>query len=273
MLRVQTEQGWWLITHRDHARLAAAFAARWGNALFAPPRPRAEVLEAISAHDDGWVLRDAHPGITREHKPSAFSEELVGKYSAFEEIDFRDYLTVRASAHDQIQARCSYAALLVSMHTYNLLTKRADRSTIAAQQLPLLDAFLAQQLSLQERLRLSVRADSHYAAEQVSDEAITNNFRLLQATDSLSLLGCVDHRRPATLLHPLPTSNGRTCSVDVFRLAPHTFQLQPYPLDEPSLRFDLPARHIVGHTFSADEELQASLASAVWQTLTVTITA
>ena len=39
----------------------------------------------------------------------------------------------------------TYAAMLVSMHTYNLLTERADRSTIAPEQLPLLDAFLAEQ--------------------------------------------------------------------------------------------------------------------------------
>ena len=34
MLRVESESGWWLITHVDHARLAAAFAEHWGNDLF-----------------------------------------------------------------------------------------------------------------------------------------------------------------------------------------------------------------------------------------------
>ena len=84
---METETGWWLITHPDHARLAGAFAAAWGNEQFRKPEPRDRVLYGISTHDDGWADRDKHPSITREGKPSAFSTELVGKYSAFEEID------------------------------------------------------------------------------------------------------------------------------------------------------------------------------------------
>ena len=34
MLRLESESGWWLITHQNHARLAGAFAAEWGNAQF-----------------------------------------------------------------------------------------------------------------------------------------------------------------------------------------------------------------------------------------------
>ena len=129
MLRLETETGFWLITHPDHAHLAAAFASHWGNDLFLAPSPRANVLHAIEVHDDGWIGRDAHPQITRAGKPSAFSSELVGKYSAFEEIDLADYLAVRESAVQQVEAVNPYAALLVSMHTYNLLTARADRSS------------------------------------------------------------------------------------------------------------------------------------------------
>jgi len=41
MLRMESETGWWLITHPDHARLAGAFATAWGNALFRKPEPNA----------------------------------------------------------------------------------------------------------------------------------------------------------------------------------------------------------------------------------------
>ncbi len=34
MLRLESETGWWLVTHVDHAHLAGAFAAQWGNDLF-----------------------------------------------------------------------------------------------------------------------------------------------------------------------------------------------------------------------------------------------
>jgi hypothetical protein len=98
MLRMETETGWWLIKHPDHADLAGAFAAAWGNAMFRKPEPRERVLLGIARHDDGWATRDAHPVTTRQGKPSAFSIELVGKYSAFEEIDLEEYLAVRDRA-------------------------------------------------------------------------------------------------------------------------------------------------------------------------------
>src|SRR5271154_4036007 len=145
MLRLETETGWWLVTHPDHARLAGAFAERWGNERFLSPETRANALTGIPRHDDVWRPRAAAPQITRQGKPSAFSTELVGKYSAFEEIVLADYLAVRDRAVRMIAAEDAYAALLISMHTYNLLTAHADRSTIKQEDLPLLDAFLEEQ--------------------------------------------------------------------------------------------------------------------------------
>src|SRR5246127_332065 len=150
MLRMESETGWWLIRHPDHARLAGDFAEAWGNELFRRPEPRDRVLLGIRTHDDGWAARDAHPSITRQGKPSAFSSELVGKYSAFEEIDLADYLAVRERAVRLIAAEDAYAALLISMHTYSLLNDHADRSTIAPAELPLLDRFLEEQRVFQE---------------------------------------------------------------------------------------------------------------------------
>src|ERR1700723_894165 len=153
MLRLESKTGWWLVTHVDHAHLAGAFAEKWGNDLFLSPEPRERVLRGVHAHDDGWAARDQHPQITRQGKPSAFSVELVGKYSAFEEIDLADYLAVRERAVQMVAAQDPYAALLVSMHPYNLLTARADRTTTQPAALPLLDAFLARQAQFQEDLR------------------------------------------------------------------------------------------------------------------------
>src|SRR5271156_3863538 len=204
MLRLETETGWWLVTHPDHARLAGAFAERWGNERFLSPEPRANVLKGIARHDDGWLARDAAPQITRQGKPSAFSVELVGKYSAFEEIDLTDYLAVRDRAVRVVAEADAYAALLVSMHTYNLLTARADRTTIQPDQLPLLDAFLARQLEFQQDLRARMAADQQLTPEEIAPPRIESHFRLLQACDNLSLLSCVDYPRPGDLLHALP---------------------------------------------------------------------
>src|ERR1700686_124708 len=169
MLRVETESGGWRVTPPDHARLSGDFAARWGNDRFLPPEPREHVLRGIARHDDGWIARDASPQITRQGKPSAFSVEFVGKYSGFEEIDLADFLAVRDSAVREIAAEDPYAALLISMHTYNLLHDRSDRSTIAPAQLPLLEQFLERQKELQASLRKQILSDRRFTEDQSTD--------------------------------------------------------------------------------------------------------
>jgi hypothetical protein len=271
MLRLETETGWWMVTHPDHARLAGAFAEHWGNARFVPPEPRAHVLKGIARHDDGWATRDAAPQITRQGKPSAFSTELVGKYSAFEEIDLRDYLAVRDHAVCLIAEEDAYAALLISMHTYSLLSEHADRSTIAPNELPLLDQFLEQQKAFQNEMRRQIYSNQGITEGQKSENAILDHFRLLQATDNLSLLTCVNFSAPSDLLHPLPLRDGGHSRVAVRSAGERHFVLDPYPFDQPSLRFTFPARHVKGKVFSSAAELQKQFATAPVEKLSVTV--
>jgi hypothetical protein len=271
MLRLETEAGWWLVTHPDHARLAGAFAERWGNYRFLAPEPRSNVLKGIARHDDGWASRDAAPQITRQGKPSAFSVELVGKYSAFEEIDLADYLAVRDRAVRLIAEEDPYAALLISMHTYSLLSEHADRSTIAPPDLPLLDEFLAQQVEFQDTLRQRTAAE--FPSEQSSAEIVRDHFHLLQATDNLSLLTCVDFRQPSHLLHPLPLQGGGHARIEVRSTGPREFVLDPYPFASAALTFEFPARHVEGKSFASHSELQRAFASAPIEILSVTVRA
>jgi hypothetical protein len=271
MLRLESETGWWLTTHPDHARLAAVFAEHWGNEIFARPEPRGHLLKGVAVHDDGWAARDAAPQITRQGKPSAFSVELVGKYSAFEEIDLADYLAVRERAVRLVAESDAYAAILVSMHTYNLLTERADRSTIAPDQLPLLDEFLLRQKTLQEQLFSSIQEDPQLSSEEKSRDRIEDHFKLLQACDNLSLLSCVDYDKPATLLHALRTTEESATPVAVEALGERRFRLSPYPLDVSPLAVEFPARHVEGKVFETASALQTQFAAAEVAMLAVTI--
>ncbi|MFZ1941205.1 MAG: DUF3891 family protein [Terracidiphilus sp.] len=271
MLRLETETGWLLITHPDHAHLAGDFAEAWGNEQFRSPEPRARVLKGISCHDDGWVSRDAHPVITREGKPSAFSAELVGKYSAFEEIELDQYLAVRQRAVQTMAVDDPYAALLVLMHTFNLLTQHADRSTIAQKDLPLLDRFLEHLQSVEKRLRATIAADASLREEEKTNQAILENFHLLQACDNLSLLSCVAYAKPANLLHPLPLNGGGTREVLVQPLGPRNFRLTPWPYSDRELTFLLPVRHVEGKTFKTSEALAAAFGDAEPKQIPVTL--
>jgi hypothetical protein len=273
MLRLETETGWWLVTHPDHARLSGAFAERWGNDLFVPPEPREQVLRGITRHDDGWAARDAVPQITRQGKPSAFSTELVGKYSGFEEIDLVDYLAVRERAVRLIAAEDPYAAVLISMHTYSLLNDHADRSTIVPSQLPLLDQFLEGQKTLQDSLRKQIASNPKLKAEHKTEEIILDHFRLLQANDYLSLLTCVDFQKPVELLHALPARGGKHIPIQARAIATRHFVLDPYPFAEASLNFQFPARHAKGKLFSSARELQDAFHAAPVEMLSVTVSA
>ncbi|HEX3891410.1 MAG TPA: DUF3891 family protein [Terracidiphilus sp.] len=268
---MESETGWWLIRHPDHAELAGAFAAAWGNALFRKPEPRQRVLHGIARHDDGWAVRDAHPSITRQGKPSAFSTELVGKYSAFEEIDLQDYLAVRDRAVRMIAEKDPYAGLLIALHTYNLLTAHADRSTITPEGLLLLDAFLERQRGYQDELRAAIEADATLTPRAQAEQTVTEHFRLLQACDNLSLLTCVAYTSPAHLLHPLSLNDGSTSEVQVFPLGPRHFRLEPWPFAEAELTFEFPARHVAGKTFGSSEQLTAAYLAAEEQRLSVTL--
>jgi len=273
MLRLETETGWWLVTHPDHARLAGAFAQRWGNDLFLPPEPRENVLRGIARHDDGWAARDAAPQITLQGKPSAFSTELVGKYSGFEEIDIEDYLAVRGRAVRSIALEDPYAAVLISMHTYSLLNEHADRSTIAPAQWPLLDEFLKGQLALQDSLRKEIASNANLKPEHKTNRAILEHFRLLQANDYLSLLTCVDFQKPVDLLHALPTRKGEHAHIQARSIGKRQFVLSPYPFPEPSLTFQFPARHAKGKLFTSAKELQDAFEAAPVEMLSVTVSA
>jgi hypothetical protein len=273
MLRMESETGWWLITHPDHARLAGAFAEAWGNARFRKPEPRVRVLYGITAHDDGWAARDAHPSITREGKPSAFSTELVGKYSAFEEIDLADYLAVRDRAVRTIGKRDAYAGLLIALHTNDLLTTHADRSTIAPEQMPLLETFLEDQAKYRHELIGRIQADEGIIPIEKAPQTIREHFRLLQACDNLSLLTCVAFASPAHLLHPLPLNGGGASEVRVLPLGPRHFRLDPWPFADVSLTFEFPARHVQGHRFDSSAELEATFHAAPVESLEVTLSA
>jgi len=262
MLRAQGPGGWWLIRHSDHAHLAGEFAALWGNAHFLTPEPRADVIEGIRRHDDGWSIRDQKPLVTRQGKPSAFGADLVGKYTAFEEIDLPEYLGVRGRALEVVAEANPYAAMLISMHTCNLLTEHADRSTLRPDQLPLLDSFIACQRQRQSELLTACAELGRFNSLHLAPHTFNDHFRLLQACDNLSLLSCVDYAGHATLLHPLPTCDGGTQTIDVHRLGPRRFRLDPWPFDALELAFEISARWVDGETFSTAAELQSRYANA-----------
>ncbi len=261
MIRLELENHWLLLPHHEHARLAGEFARHWKNDEFLPPEPFAHVLDAVSRHDDSWEPRDAEPELTAEGRPSAFSRELVGTYSAFEEIDLRPYLEVRAGATEKAAARDAYAAILISMHTVNLLTEQADLDSLTPENRTLHAAFVRNQKRRQEELRQKVAGKSELAP-YVGDKGLNRAFAFLQACDSLSLNVAVDYEVPGTLRHKHPRRNGETTVINYERLKHRHYRLFPWPFDEPELSFEIPYRRVTGKTFKSTDDFRSRYQSS-----------
>lgn len=256
-----------LITHQDHARLAGVFARAWGNEHFAAPEPTAAVAEAVARHDDGWVGRDARPVLTPEGKPSAFTKELVGTYAAFEEVGIEDYLRVRGEATEAVAADSPYAAVLVSMHTCNLLTQQMDPSTLSPPARALHAAFVDGQRRRQAELLGSLEGVAGWE-EAVQPAALDRAFRFLQACDNLSLLACSAYPKPSKLRHSHPSRDGVAVEFTCTPVEPTApglaleLRIEPYPFGQAPLDFVIPCRKISGKTFSGDADLAARFHAA-----------
>jgi hypothetical protein len=261
MIRIETDSGWILVEHPEHARLAGRFAAHWGNADFAPPEPRADVLTAVARHDDAWATRDALPFLTREGRPSAFSLELVGRYSAFEEIDFADYLAVRGRAAEAVAADNPYAAIIISMHTVSLLTTQADLSGLKAADLELHRLFIENEKRRQGELIASLARDPDRAGA-VEPGPLLRAFEFLQACDSFSLGVCVRYPSAKNLRFAHPRRDGTLAEITCTPLGDDTYRLAPYPLDRDGLVLELPCRAVAGKTFPDQQALRSAWAAA-----------
>ncbi len=253
MIRAETDTGWILIRHPDHAFLAGQFAAAWGNTEFPRPEPFDRIVAAVAHHDDGWLARDAAPVLTPEGKPEGFTKALVGAYSAFEEIDLPAYLAVRGEATRAAAAIDPLAGILISMHTVNLLSEQADLSTIAPAHRPAHAAFLDDQRAWQAETA---------AREGFSAAALARGFEFLQCCDNLSLIACAGLDRVATLRHTHPDSGGARHALTCTPAGPGTWTVSPWPFATARLEFDLPYRVLGQKVFGDVDAYRAAVAAA-----------
>ena len=268
MIRIAQSEGWILVDHRDHARLAGEIARHWGNEAFSHPEPFAHIVTAVSRHDDAWAERDALPCVVVGGKPGGFSRELVGTYSAFEHIDLADYLRVRGRATETVARDDPFAAILVSIHTVNLLTEQTDLDGLGAKERELHGDFIRAQLRRQEELATTFREDAQWNGA-VDPPRLRRAFEFLQACDSLSLIVCVRYPERIALRHRHPRTDGELVEIHCEPVDEETFQVAPWPFDAVELNFRVPCRHIAQTTFGGDAELRAAHASALLDDLRV----
>lgn len=269
MIRIETQEGWTLITHKDHARLAGEFAAVWDYRRFEFPEPRDAVLHGIASHDDSWEAPDSRPSIAEDGTPSAFSKELVGSYDAFENIDLAAYLEVRKMATEACADENPFAARMISMHTVSLLTDHADLSTLSVEQRPIHSAFIEAQRIRQAELLAACREIPELQAF-ASEAHLKAAFELLQACDSLSLYCCALFPEKGNLQHRHRMIGADEPVEIVFEpMGDNIFALDPFPFAENALTFEIPCVNIQGKVFDSSESLRIAYAAGERTTVSV----
>lgn len=262
MIRKELPDGWLLVTHGEHARLAGLFAEAWGNAQFATPEPRADVLHAVRSHDDGWASRDAAPFLTKAGIPEAFTKDLVGTYAAFEEIDLPSYLRVRGEATAAVAAQNIFAAIVVSMHTVNLLTDQADLATIRPEYRSLHAEFVAEQRAFQLEMAARINA---------SQGELDRAFRVLQTCDNLSLIACSAYPEPRVLRHNHTDRMGQLHSFKCTPAGDGVFEITPSPFRKKQMSFPLKIRRLGKRSFATLDDYRRALAATPYETVPITL--
>lgn len=253
MIRQETPTHWLLITHPDHAKVAGLFADAWGNEEFERPEPYASVRHAVYHHDDGWLARDILPILTKDNRPEAFTRQLVGAYSAFEEIDLPSYLKVRGDATSVVAAADPCAGVLVSMHTYNLLSEQADVNSIRPEHRQAHANFLAAQLAWQQSTTASLGLDP---------AKLQRGFEFLQCCDNLSLIVCSGYDVPRDLRHTHPDRTGKRHAIRCTHINPRLYTLDPWPGLRSEIVLDIPYRSIAKSECTSLKSFQAAWRNA-----------
>jgi hypothetical protein len=262
MIRQETPTHWLLVTHPDHANVAGQFADAWGNDQFARPEPYLSIRYAVYHHDDGWLTRDALPVLTKDNRPEAFTRQLVGAYSAFEEIDLPSYLKVRGDATAVVAGVDPGAAIFVSMHTHNLLSEQADVNTIRPEHRSAHSDFLAGQLAWQKSTANIVGFDP---------DEMQRGFEFLQCCDNLSLIVCSGYDLPRDLRHTHPDRSGRRHAIRCTYVNPRLYTLDPWPSTLPEIVLKIPYRSVAKTDCTTLTIFQNSWQNAPLQTHTLTL--
>jgi hypothetical protein len=214
-----------VFTLAQHQALAAQLADAFGNAQFAPPAPREQMLFAVAHHDSGWAQVDqAPPAHAASGLPCSLGQHPLPLL-----------LDVASRSIALNEAQHPYCGLLVSLHQAGLyngrlgLTMAPPAQPPASAQAALVEAFLARERSRQRRLCRHLRAQPAWRAA-AAPRALLDNYLLLQFFDRLALylnLGGGAPLRPA-LLDRVPTGPGASADIAI-RPGIDGITLSPFP--------------------------------------------
>ncbi len=241
---IQTaEQGspHFVIEQKDHARMSGQFARAFGNADFNAPTPKDLVVYIVEHHDEGWEAIDA----LVEQSPS------TGLPHHLTQTPLPYLIQTSKASPDFNEKHHAYCGLLSSMHTYGLFNGRYGLSDfifidkISHEYKSNADAMLAYELARQARLKAELETDSASSA-WIQEEALFNNYKLLQFFDTLSLYfhtTNAEARKEAAFLN-VPDGKGSNQTLTISPRSDETYVLSPWCFESEAIEAFVEGRYI-----------------------------
>ena len=183
-----------LVAQQEHARVAGAMAAAWGNEHFSAGAAPASLAIAATRHDDGWEGLDAAPVLNVD----------AGRPAHFLEVALIDTVAPYGEGVDRIYHEDVRAGVLASMHRAGLWASRWGVQDSPPNEHPLArEVVAAEDRRITEHTRELWQA--HGGRRSEFEAALWRDYEALQALDLLSLALCLlDTRQPTDPKAPRP---------------------------------------------------------------------
>jgi hypothetical protein len=251
MIRRHEGDRFYLIAQNDHAQLSGQLASHFGNGRFERPEPWAETVAAAGLHDGGWPLHDDRPTLNKAGLPLDVFETPL-------ELALRVW---RESA-DRAGEKSDYAQLLVSLHVLGLSAYAASRPHTPREVFEL-NKFQQYEIERQEvlRRRLGLRVDVPLRmglAEgkvDAGEEQLKRNHYVIQMADRISLGLCCTEVVAPRIENMIPRLGERAVTLELARKTKWCMVVEPWPFDEPVLRFVVPYRSVPARAYRSEEDL------------------
>jgi len=238
-----------VIEQADHARTSGQLAKAFGNNSFAAPVPHELLNYMVDYHDEGWVSVDA----LREQSPETGLPHHLTQTPL-------PYLVKTSKASPEFnEAHHAFCGLLSSMHTFGLFNGRYGMSDfifidkISDDNKQAVTDMLNAELERQDRLKKQLASQAESAA-WVDEDALMNNYKLLQFFDTLSLYFHMTHtegRGESMFLH-VPNGKGTDHTIMINPTDDGAYALSPFPFAGDSLEVSVEGRYLTSQPQGTD---------------------
>ncbi len=236
------------LNQTTHALMAEQFVRQWGNNDFAKPTPYAEMMLAVSQHDNGWYEWELRPRLCADGYPMDFlkDDEPLAKLDLW-----------RLSV-SRVYAQHPYAALPVGRHAAWLYQGALAQITDAAVYQQTV-AFIAEQEALVAHVR-HLFADDRCFREWLSEDALNANTRLLQFGDFAVLQVAIPWGN-ARVMPQCPLNHHEHVDIQM-RFDEQTINFDPWPFGVADFTVTIHGRLLNQRYFPNEAAYHTALAEA-----------